>query len=611
MRCAFAALALVLACNGRAPAPQRTAPTPEARTAAQPVRGEHARAVDSARAGCPEPALWKSRLVQPDEIAALRATPGSQELRPSSELNPELWRLHSFDQLSEDDTASMPGAIEHRRDPEAEFERGAISPEPIGNAALIAGPSGAILVGSIKGLFRYFPESRRWQRFSRSAGAHVYVLDARTFIRVGPYSTELWDLPSARRLGRADHGLTRPTSVRAIDDSRVLIEAAPSEGYRMPARLWSRDCGLPAPTWEDPYLLDRGSPPLSTVMSDGALLTLSGFWRTADGRHTEWFDPPLSVLADSNSPEGSSLVALSEREALLVGGVVIPPDGSSGEEWIQERILPVRRLELPPLEEHPAPQLKYPRFGHTATTLPGGSALIAGGAWFSGATKVAERWDPQAQRFRPAGRLRQPRVGHTATLLQDGSVLLVGGCAVEIEANEDNDLPGVRVSAKGTAASAELWRRDRAQTSDAGRLQTPRCGHSAVRLADGRVLVIGGYERADPINVEGTSAGGDGQLTSTEIFDPRTGRWSRGADLRHGRVQAATALLPDGRLLVAGDAPRDNVPAPVEALSADGSSWQTLGPLPLRTGEGLTVVPTGDGRLLVAYYGEVLEVPLP
>jgi len=62
----------------------------------------------------------------------------------------------------------------------------------------------------------------------------------------------------------------------------------------------------------------------------------------------------------------------------------------------------------------------------------------------------------------------------------------------------------------------------------------------AARLADGRILVAGGY------------AGGDANLDSAELFDPATGTWTVADSMSESRVQGFGAALPDGRVLAAG-----------------------------------------------------------
>jgi Galactose oxidase, central domain len=65
-------------------------------------------------------------------------------------------------------------------------------------------------------------------------------------------------------------------------------------------------------------------------------------------------------------------------------------------------------------------------FDHTATLLPNGQVLVAGGIVQVGVF-TAELYDPVAGTFTETGSLTTPRYEHSATLLNDGTVLMVGG----------------------------------------------------------------------------------------------------------------------------------------------------------------------------------------
>lgn len=75
------------------------------------------------------------------------------------------------------------------------------------------------------------------------------------------------------------------------------------------------------------------------------------------------------------------------------------------------------------------------RFFHTATLLPNGKVLVVGGllgiAFSDGILASAELYDPAANggggAWTPTGSLATPRVEHTATLLPNGKVLVAGG----------------------------------------------------------------------------------------------------------------------------------------------------------------------------------------
>lgn len=105
----------------------------------------------------------------------------------------------------------------------------------------------------------------------------------------------------------------------------------------------------------------------------------------------------------------------------------------------------------------PTGSMAKARDGHTATELPEGSVLLAGGesqtcyvdgasegCWFSGTESSAEVYDPVKGVFTDAGNMTVPREWHTATLLNSGDVLLAGGAATQS-------------AGYGTTASAELY----------------------------------------------------------------------------------------------------------------------------------------------------------
>ena len=90
-------------------------------------------------------------------------------------------------------------------------------------------------------------------------------------------------------------------------------------------------------------------------------------------------------------------------------------------------------------------------------------------------------------------------------------------------------------------SNAELYDPATGQWSATGSLKTTRVNHIAVRLANGTVLVAGGWK----VQVHGAEI-------SAEIYNPNSGTWSAAASLNVARSGATATLLADGKVLVTG-----------------------------------------------------------
>src|SRR5262245_13623318 len=84
------------------------------------------------------------------------------------------------------------------------------------------------------------------------------------------------------------------------------------------------------------------------------------------------------------------------------------------------------------------------RVDHTATLLPDGTVLVAGGTDDS---TLAEIYDLGSGTWSVTAGMASPRMRHTATLLSDGRVLVAGG-----DNNNDGDLASAEIYDPATGA---------------------------------------------------------------------------------------------------------------------------------------------------------------
>ena len=181
----------------------------------------------------------------------------------------------------------------------------------------------------------------------------------------------------------------------------------------------------------------------------------------------------------------------------------------------------------------PTGSMHVPRAVHTATLLPDGRVLVAGGMQKNGVFEdSAELYDPASGRFEMLPKLSSRRVGHSATLLPSGRVLIVGGSA-------GRRFEGGRWIGD-VVATAELYDPATHSFRSAGSMSAPRAHQAAVRLADGRVLLAGGYNASSDA------------LGSAEIYDPASGAFRATGSLKTPRTPDAAVLLKDGRVLIPG-----------------------------------------------------------
>lgn len=159
-----------------------------------------------------------------------------------------------------------------------------------------------------------------------------------------------------------------------------------------------------------------------------------------------------------------------------------------------------------------------------------------------------------------------------ATLLENGEVLVAGGTLT------------------WDADTAELYDPATRMFSMTGSMSFPRsCCFTLTPLMDGTVLAAGGYSNF-----------GEQSTSSANAYDPAKGTWAKVQHMSQPRINGAAALLPDGRVLVAGGGWSFGRPvATAEIYDPTTRSWSPTGSMTTpRAIFSLTAL--RDGRILAA-----------
>ncbi len=216
----------------------------------------------------------------------------------------------------------------------------------------------------------------------------------------------------------------------------------------------------------------------ATLLPSGKVLVVGGFGGVGFTgtylKSAELYDPALG----SWTATGSLVFERAYHTATpLASGKVLVAGGQRGNSSL-------RSVELYDPETGTWTStggLRTGRYHHTATLLASGEVLVAGGFGRFGnrnsVTRSAELYDPATGWWTATGRLGTPRTEHTATLLPSGKVLVAGG-----------EAPGTIY-----LSSAELYDPGTGIWTPTGSLGTARHLHTATLLSSNNVLVAGGH----------------------------------------------------------------------------------------------------------------------
>jgi N-acetylneuraminic acid mutarotase len=219
--------------------------------------------------------------------------------------------------------------------------------------------------------------------------------------------------------------------------------------------------------------------------------------------------------------------------------------------------------------------MSSPRGYHTATLLPDGRVLVAGGS-ASAAQSTAELYDPTTGAWSPTGSMMVRHQQHVAVLLPNGTVLVAGGYSSSVTVTN----------------AAEVFDPATGSWTATGSMLSPRRVFSGTLLPNGKVLVAGGFGPQ-------TNGGLHYPYASAELYDPATGTWAQTGAMTSPRAQGATLLLSNGKVLMASGYGASNLPTATSELYDFASGTWTASSQMVKSRQLAIGTMLPDGRALV------------
>ncbi len=265
---------------------------------------------------------------------------------------------------------------------------------------------------------------------------------------------------------------------------------------------------------------EKRSEHIAVALPTGNVLVAGG-WNLVNSKTAEVYNPVANTwtLVGAMSAFHSTAAAtiLANGNVLIVGGY----DGTSNTGVCELYDTTTKTWTT-------TGSLANGRSYHTATLLTNGKVLVVGG--YNGTTNLTqcELYDPVAKTWSSAGMLTAGRSYHTATLMASGKVLVAGGynsTSFQLNSVEIYD-PATNTWAAGAT------------------MLNVRSRHGASLLKDGKVMVSGGefFNGGSPFAYNG--------LATAEVYNPATSTWTSVATMPGGVCYNNQHTLPDGRVVV-------------------------------------------------------------
>lgn len=300
-------------------------------------------------------------------------------------------------------------------------------------------------------------------------------------------------------------------------------------------------------------LADNVQPFTATLLPDGKVVVLTSQVKP------QLYDPATNTWTAVGS--AGTINQFLHSATLLPSGKVLVAGGLTDGPGRPEYTVQARAYDPTTHRWTAVAKMAVARNAHTATLLSNGKVLVAGEPDKKTGNDVlepidnAELYDPATDRWTPAGTMMGSHRNPSATVLPSGKLLLVGESAAYGSAPP--------VSAELYDPTTNTWSVANAPKA------SPRAGHTATLLRSGKVLVTGG------------EAGHFFVTPSAELYDPQTDTWSSAGLMALGRYEHTATLLPNGKVLVVGGGDNLNSTPAVAAELYDPTTntWASTGPL--------------------------------
>lgn len=317
---------------------------------------------------------------------------------------------------------------------------------------------------------------------------------------------------------------------------------------------------------------------VAVLLPNNLVLVAGGTDGTTVLKSAELYDPVknkwTATASMGTARTGHTAVLLQNGKVLIAGGF----DGKAA--------LATAEIYDPAsgLWTATAGPMTYSHNLHTASLLSDGKVLIAGGILgptiFADA-KITEVYNPADGKFTAGPSLPEPRQGHTSTVLQNGTAVLFVG-------NSNGDSTVARIVNYDATGSTFTWATSATTLPAPPALTNGRWNHAATLLANGNVLVTGGFGSAPK---------------SAVVYSPTTNAWTSAGNMAVARAQHTSTLLRNGKVLVVGGYDGVNPLSSVE-LYDPTTGWSTVSQKSLNTPRAnhTSILLSNDNVLVLGTY---------